>query len=164
MIEDMNAPSQPAVQVSARPGACRAVVSAGDTYRFVELPLPALGRHGLSGAHELPVCRGGAIALLTPDRGAILPALDSARKRHNPAQIVLVVHHDCEKLGGLGHFTGPLAELATLETALSVAGDLVADRHPQRRMRPVSVSRAGTSSVRGLPRKSPAATPSGWPP
>ena len=55
-------------------------------------------------------------------------AIGLACSLHDPAEIVLVAHHDCGRLGGSAYFPGRQAEITALDTALAMAGETVADR------------------------------------
>ena len=111
-------------------GQCRAVVVSCIDYRFVEPLRHFLADHRLTGTVDLIAWPGGAAALTTPDRDALVDAIGLAFDLHDPAEILLVAHHDCGRLGGSVCFPGRQAEIATLDTALAMAEEIVADRFP----------------------------------
>lgn len=80
---------------------------------------------------------------------------------HSPAEIVLVAHHDCGRLGGSACFTGTQAEIATLETALAIAGEVVAEQFPSLRLHLVRFDFNGPRTVAAAPRRDVPAVPAG---
>ncbi|MEW6153397.1 MAG: carbonic anhydrase [Actinomycetota bacterium] len=133
---------------SALPAAqCQAVVLSCSDYRFVEPMRRFLARRGLTGTVDLIAWPGGAAALATPDRDAIIDTIRMACELDSPAEIVLVAHHDCDRLGGSACFAGPQAEIATLETALAIAGEVVAEQFPSLRLQLVRLDPNGPRTV-----------------
>ena len=126
---------------------CQAVVVSCIDFRFVEPMRRFLAGRGLTGAVDIIAWPGGAAALATPDRDAIIDTIRMACELHNPAEIVLVAHHDCGRLGGSACFAGPQAEVATLETALAIAGKLVAEQFPTLRPHLVRFDFSGPRTV-----------------
>lgn len=116
-------------------GGCRAVVVSCIDYRFVEPLRRFLADHRLTSTVDLIAWPGGAAALTTPDRDALVDTIGLACELHAPAEILLVAHHDCGRLGGSACFPGRQAEIATLDTALAMAAEIVADRFPALRVR-----------------------------
>lgn len=109
---------------------CQAVVLACIDFRFVEPLYAWLRSHGLAGDFDLVCWPGGAVALGTADRAPLLDAVALACDLHQPTELLLVVHHDCGRLGGSASFPGRYAETATLNTALEMAGEVAANRFP----------------------------------
>ena len=99
-------------------------------FRFVEPLHSFLGSRGLTRDFDLVSWPGGAVALGTADRAALLDAVALACDLHQPNELFLIVHHDCGRLGGSTSFAGHHAETATLETALDVALEVAAARFP----------------------------------
>lgn len=128
-------------------GRCWAVVVSWIDYRFVEPLRRFLATHQLTGIVDLIAWPGGAAALATPDRETLLEAIGLACSLHDPAEIVLVAHHDCGRLGGSAYFAGRHAEITALDTALAMAGETVADRFPTRRVRLVRLDLDGQPVV-----------------
>lgn len=114
---------------------CQAVVLACTDVRFVEPLRGFLGSLGLAGDYDLVCWPGGALALTTPDRTAVLDAVALACDRDQPSELVLVVHHDCDGVGGSASFPGRQAETTTLNIALALAAESATDRFPQLRVR-----------------------------
>lgn len=147
---------------SALPAAqCQAVVVSCSDYRSVEPMRRFLARRGLTGAVELIAWPGGAVALATADRNAIVDTIRRACELHSPAEIVLVAHHDCGRLGGSACFAGPQAEIATLETALAIAGEVVAEQFPSLRPHLVCFDFHGPRTVIAASRREVPAVPAG---
>lgn len=142
---------------TAVPAQCQAVVVSCIDFRFVEPIRRFLAERELTGAVDLIAWPGGAAALATPDRDAIIDSIRMACELHDPAEIVLVVHHDCGRLGGSACFAGPRAEIATLESALAIAGEIVAEQFPALRVHLVRFDFSGPSMVEPS-RHHPAAT------
>lgn len=140
---------------------CQAVVVSCIDYRFVEPSRHFLAGRGLTGAVDLIAWPGGAAALATPDRDAIIGTIRMACELHNPAEIVLVAHHDCGRLGGSACFAGPQAEIATLETALAIAGEVVAEQFPSLRQHLVRFDFNGPHTVIAVSRRDVPAAPAG---
>lgn len=109
---------------------CRAVVLSCVGYRFVEPLRHLLADQELTGAFDLIAWPGGAAALTTCDRPFVTDAMTMGCELHHPDGIILAVHHDCGRLGGSAPFAGREAEIATLDTALTMAGEAVSDRLP----------------------------------
>ncbi len=144
-------------------GQCRAVVVSCIDYRFVEPLRRFLAGHRLTGAVDLIAWPGGAAALTTPDRDALVVAIGLACELHDPADILLVAHHDCGRLGGSACFPGRQAEIATLDTALAMAGEIVAGRFPALRVRLVRLDLDGPPAVVKVPMRDPVdASDRGW--
>ncbi len=110
---------------------CQAVVVGCIDFRFVEPMLSFLGSRGLAGAFDLISWPGGAVALGTADRVASLDAVALACDLHQPSELILIVHHDCGRLGGSTRFAGRFAEIDTLAAALDIAREVAAARFPQ---------------------------------
>lgn len=131
---------------------CRAVVVTCVDYRFVEPLHRFLEGEGLAGAADVIAWPGGAVAMSTNDAAVLEGALAQACALHDPREVILIAHHDCGRIGGSGRFPGREAEIATLETALAIASENVAERFPALRIRlvrfdergpvPVGISRA----------------------
>ncbi len=136
-------------------GQCRAVVVSCIDYRFVEPLRRFLADQRLTGTVDLIAWPGGAAALTTPDRDAVVDAIGLACKLHGPAEILLVAHHDCGRLGGSVCFPGRQAEIATLDTALAIAAEIVADRFPALRIRLVRLDLDGPPAVVETPQLDP---------
>jgi len=139
-------PDGDGISPSVFPG-CRAVVLACTDVRFVEPLRSLLGSQGLAGDYDLVCWPGGALALTTPDRPALLDAVALAYDLHQPGELFLVVHHDCGRVGGSASFAGRQAETATLDTALAMAAESVAERFPQLRVRLARLDLDGTRAV-----------------
>ncbi len=137
-------------------GQCRAVVVCCIDYRFVEPLRRFLADHRLTGTVDLIAWPGGAAALTTPDRDALVNAIGLAFELHDPAEILLVAHHDCGRLGGSACFPGRQAEIATLDTALAMAAEIVVDRFPAIRVRLVRLDLYGPPAVVKAPQLDPA--------
>lgn len=114
---------------------CQAVVPACIDVRFIEPLRSFLGSLGLSGDYDLACWPGGALALTTPDRPAVLDAVALACDRDQPSELVLVVHHDCDRVGGSASFPGRQAETTTRNIALAMAAESATDRFPHLRVR-----------------------------
>ena len=110
---------------------CQAVVLACIDFQFVEPLHRFLGSRGLVGDFDLVGWPGGAVALGTADRAALLDAVALACDLHQPNELFLIVHHDCGRLGGSTSFAGRHAETATLDTALEIAHEVTAARFPE---------------------------------
>lgn len=132
---------------AAAPAKCQAVVVSCIDYRFVEPMRRFLAGRGLTGVVDLIAWPGGAAAFATPDRDAIVDALRMACELHDPAEIVLMAHHDCGRLGGSACFAGPQAEIATLESALAIAGEIIAEQFPTLRLHLVRFDFSGPRTV-----------------
>lgn len=126
---------------------CRAVVVTCIDYRFVEPLGDLLSQHGLRGQYDLLAWPGGAAAFTSPDRQPLIKAIALARELHSPSEVILVAHHDCGRLGGSARFPGPQAEIATLETALTIAGETVAGHFPTLDVHLVRLEMEGARSV-----------------
>lgn len=131
----------------ARAGRCRAVVVTCIDYRFVEPLRDILADHGLTGAYDLLAWPGGAAAFTGPDREPLTEAIALARELHDPLEVILVAHHDCGRLGGSACFPGREAEIATLDTALAMAGAALAERFPELHMRLIRLDMDGACSI-----------------
>ena len=109
---------------------CRALVLSCIDYRFVEPLRRLLAGQGLTGAFDLVGWPGGAVSLTMADRLLVTEAMTIACELHDPDEVILTVHHDCGRLGGSARFAGRQAEIATLDTALVMAGEAVFERFP----------------------------------
>ena len=134
---------------------CRAIVLSCVDYRFVEPLRRVLADQGLAGAFDLVAWPGGAAALTTRDRPAITDAMVMVCELHNPDDIILAVHHDCGRLGGSARFAGRQAEIATLETALAMAGEVVVDHPPDLPIQLIRLDHDGSVSLTDLARPTP---------
>lgn len=126
---------------------CRAVVLACGDFLCVEPLRSFLGSQGLAGDYDLVCWPGGALALTTPDRPALLDAVAMACDLHRPSELFLVVHHDCDRVGGSVSFPGRQAETSTLDTALAMAAESATDRFPQLRLRLARLDLDGPCAV-----------------
>ena len=131
---------------------CRAVVLSCMDYRFVEPLQRLLGAQGLAGAFDLVAWPGGAVSLTTRDRPLVTGAMTMACELHNPDEVILVAHHDCGRLGGSARFAGRQAEIATLETALAMAGEAVVDLLPDLPIQLIRLDHDGSVSLTDLAR------------
>lgn len=129
---------------------CRAVVVTCIDHRFVDPLHRFLEREGLAGAADVIAWPGGAVAMSTSDAAVLEGALAQACSLHDPREVILIAHHDCGRIGGSGRFPGREAEIATLETALAIASEIVAERFPALRIRLVRFDERGPVSV-GIP-------------
>ncbi len=120
---------------------CEAVAVSCIDYPFIESLRQFLDAQVLTGTVDLIGWPGGAMALTTPDRDAVLDAIAFSYELHHPSSVVLVAHEDCDQLGGSACFAGPQAEIATLDTALTIAGEIVAKRFPTLRVQLVRLGR-----------------------
>ena len=135
---------------------CCAVVLSCVDYRSVEPSRHLLADQELAGAFDLIAWPSGAAALTTCDRPFVTEAMTMACELHYPDEIILAVHHDCGRLGGSAHFAGHEAEIATLDTALTMAGEaVVSDRLPGLPVHLVRLDHAGTVSFTDDSRPSP---------
>lgn len=123
---------------------CQAVVVGCIDFRFVEPQLNFLGSRGLAGDFDLISWPGGAVALGTADRVALLDAVALACDLHQPSELVLIVHHDCGRLGGSTSFAGRHAEIDTLDAALDIAREVAAARFPQLDIYAVRLDQVGS--------------------
>ena len=142
-------------------GPCRAVAVSCIDYRFVEPLRRFFAADQLTGAVDLIAWPGGAAAIATPDREALVEAIGLACSLHEPAEILLVAHHDCGRLGGSAYFAGRHAEITALDTALAMAGETVADRFPTRRVRLVRLDLDGQPVVVNVSGRDPVAAAAG---
>ena len=120
---------------------CQAVVVGCIDLRFVEPQLNFLGSRGLAGDFDLISWPGGAVAA---DRVALLDAVALACDLHQPSELVLIVHHDCGRLGGSTSFAGRHAEIDTLDAALDMAREVAAARFPQLDIYAVRLDQVGS--------------------
>jgi hypothetical protein len=90
---------------------------------------------------------GGPLALATPDREAVLDECAMRVESYRPRELMLVVHHDCERFGGSQTFPGRHAEASSLENALAVAADIATRRFPGLQIRLARLDQRGTCSV-----------------
>lgn len=150
------------IEDSALPAAqCQAVVVSCSDYRSVEPVRRFLAGRGLTGTVDLIAWPGGAVALATADRDAIIATIRRTCESHRPTEIVLVAHHDCGRLGGSACFAGPQAEIATLETALTIAGEVVVEQFPSLRLHLVRFDSNGPRTVIADSRRTVSAVPAG---
>ncbi len=126
---------------------CQAVVLACIDFRFIEPLRSLLESQGLTGDYDLVCWPGGALALTTPDRQALLDAVALACDFDRPSDLILVVHHDCDRVGGSATFPGRQAETTTLNTALAMAAESATERFPQLRVRLARLDLYGPCAV-----------------
>ena len=126
---------------------CQAVVLACIDFRFIEPLRSFLEAQGLTDDYDLVCWPGGALALTTADRPALLDAVALACDSDRPSQLILVVHHDCDRVGGSATFPGRQAETTTLNIALAMAAESATERFPQLRVRMARLDLIGPSAV-----------------
>lgn len=85
---------------------CRAMVLACTDVRADNLLHTRLASEGFADDYDLMSWPGGALALLTLDRPALLKAIAVECGLHRSSELLLVVHHDCHRLGGSSSFPG----------------------------------------------------------
>lgn len=116
-------------------------------HRFVDPLRRLLRESGLVGDTDVIGWPGGGVALLGEDRRAVIRTIDLACRLHRPQQAILTAHRDCGAIGGSSAFPGPQAEISALETSLSIAAEMVADRFPTLGVRSVLFDERGNFVV-----------------
>lgn len=129
-------------------GQCRAVVVFCIDYRFVE-PLRRFLADHRPDRHRRPdrLARGAA-ALTTPDHDVLVNAMGLAFELHDPADPARRPPR-LRSPRRLACFPGRQAEIATLDTSLAMAPEIVVDRFPAGRPRePVLVRASADGAAR----------------